>query len=310
MPPGGASSPSVSTRPSGPGPSRRRAEGPSTRGPPKEGPGVNPGKSRTTRHTPIFPRREGPLPRTRPDLAPRTRLWRSRSRSVQHLLVDWPGPRWDPCPGPIATDTWVRPRPGCSPGRPAGKESVRHESRYLARRPDRHVGRRDLRRPRAPRLPGHLVRPLPADAPGGRAARREGLSRQTNRHRPLARVERTLQRQGRPHFHRHRLPGEGAGQDQGGPVGAPARHVLQRDQAEGRRLCPGPRRGSPGSGRARGYALRGAARGRRWSIPSPGRRSSGSRCTSPTASGASARARSSTARPRSRSSSPAPTSSG
>ena len=49
----------------------------------------------------------------------------------------------------------------------------------------------------------------------------------------------------------------------------------------------------------------------RWSIPSLGRQSSGSRCTSPAAiCGASARARSSIARPMSRSSSPVPISSG
>ncbi len=224
MPHCGASRRAVSTRPPGPGSSRRRAVGPSTRGPPREGPGVRPRQA--AHHSPDshLPRRERSVP------SDPARLSALRIRPVADRAAVGPIPRrrlarttMGPMPRAHRDRHEGATRgPGCASGRPAGKESARHEHRYLARRPDRHVGRRDLRRPRAPRLPGHLVRPLPADAAGGREARPEGLSRQADRHRPLARAERTLQRHGRPDLHRRRCQGQGTGQDSRGRCRPPS----------------------------------------------------------------------------------------
>ena len=130
------------------GPSRRRAEGPSTRGPPREGPGNPPGKPLTHRSTPVFLRRERPHGRTWPSFGPRF----PRPRAERDPEAGR-SPRVD-----LARTTMVSPPTGPSrptrmhapengpptSGRPARKESemVHDHALFLARRPDRHDGRR------------------------------------------------------------------------------------------------------------------------------------------------------------------------
>ena len=94
-------------------------------------------------------------------------------------------------------------------------------------------------RPRAPRLPRLLVRPLPADAPGGRAAgprRATRSSRSTSTARPRW-PSATRSRPSRPSSsstpRARSWPGP-----QGAMPAARARRLLQRDQGQGRRPRP------------------------------------------------------------------------
>ena len=268
---------------------------------PGKGRGSHPGKPHTTRITTPSPSARGSAPAdpTRTQFAHPLRAVVARvGRSSASIGPDHDG---TPAPGPS------RPTRGRTPVRVAPRVVLRERSpcgmniATTARRPDRHDGRRDPRRPGAPRLPGHLVRPLPADAAGRREARREGLSRQTGRHRPLARPEPATTSKAVPTFIVVDAQGKELARTKGAMPAGSSSPRSTTSQAQGRLLEPG--RGGPGTSRNRGSSDPShRRRPPRWSIPSPGRPSSGSRCTSPTASGVTARARSSTARPTSRSS--------
>ena len=223
-------------------------------------------------------------------------------------------------PGP-SRPTRRRPDVRATPRvRPAGKESVRHDHRYLARRPDRHDGRRFHKA-----TPCSSTSTPPGAAPADRCARRSrSWSRRAIPSSPIdidrsAEVKRSLSGQGRPNLRHRRLQRQGASPRPREPMPAAQLATFYNEsQAQGRVLDPRRSRRPRSEANVEDVpARRRADSNAPGSISAPmvnpealadGRPDQDAPLRA--ASGASARARSSTARPRSRSSSPVLTSSG